>query len=122
MNAPYFESSEQLDCFFPSSLHKIKFHIYQNISKCSIHGLISFKYNNTCDLCDKIIHEYNKSRIILNKCLVIHEEVINVFPTTEKLSFCLAHVRIIGSMECGRLEMIVSALMHQNIYKVENIM
>ena len=31
MNAPYLESSEQLDRLFPASFHKIKFHIYQNI-------------------------------------------------------------------------------------------
>ena len=33
-NVPYLESSEQLDRLFPASLHKIKFHIFQNISKC----------------------------------------------------------------------------------------
>ena len=41
------------------------------------------------------------------KCFVIHEEVIDIFhdkmyiPTIEKLSFHIAHVRIIGSMEYG---------------------
>ena len=40
-----------------------------------------------------------------NKCFVFNEEVIDVFhdkgciPTIEKLSFNLAYVRIIGSME-----------------------
>ena len=38
MNAQYLESSHQLDRFFPDSLHKIKFHIFQNISNCFIHG------------------------------------------------------------------------------------
>ena len=37
INAPFLESSEQLNRFFPASLHKIKFHIFQNISKCLIH-------------------------------------------------------------------------------------
>ena len=38
----------------------------------------------------------------------LHEEVIDIFhvkiyiPTIEKLSYYLAHVRIIGSMECGK--------------------
>ena len=53
MNAPNLELLEQLDHFFPASLHKIKFHIFQNISKCPIHGLRPFKYNNTCGLCDE---------------------------------------------------------------------
>ena len=46
MNAPHLESSEQLDIFFPASLHKIKFHIFQNKAKCSIHALRPLKYNN----------------------------------------------------------------------------
>ena len=59
MNAPYLESSEQLDCLFPTSLHKIKLHIFQNIPKISIHGLRQFKYNNTCKLCDNICDKHN---------------------------------------------------------------
>ena len=34
MNATYLESSKQLHCFFPDSHHKIKNHVFQNISKC----------------------------------------------------------------------------------------
>ena len=52
MNDPYLESPEQMDRFFPDSLHKIKFHIFQNISKYSIRGLKQFKYKKTCDLCN----------------------------------------------------------------------
>ena len=54
MNSPYLESSEQLDILFPDSLHKTKFHIFQNIPKCYVHRLIPFKCKNTCELCDKI--------------------------------------------------------------------
>ena len=32
-NAPYLEPTEQLDCLFPASLHKIILHIFKNISK-----------------------------------------------------------------------------------------
>ena len=45
---------------------------------------------------------------MVNKCFVIHEEVIDVLNNKfyivkiEKLSFYLAHVRILGSMECGK--------------------
>ena len=69
MNDPYLESSEQLDRFFPSSLHKIKFHIFQNISKFLIHGLRPFKYKNTCDLCDNIKYKYKIGRIMAKKYL-----------------------------------------------------
>ena len=55
MNAIYLESSEQLGRLFTASLHKIKFRMFQNISKCSIHGLILFKYKTMCELCDNIL-------------------------------------------------------------------
>ena len=87
MNAPYLESSEQLDCFFPASLHKIKFHIIKNIYKFSIHGLIPFKYKNACELCDNIIDKDKRGRIRLKKCLVIHEEFIDVFHD----KICISH-------------------------------
>ena len=79
MNAPYLESSEQLRHLFPTSLNKIKFHVFQNISKCSIHGLRPFKYKNMCELCDNILGKYKRGRIMEKKCFVLHEEVIDVF-------------------------------------------
>ena len=82
MNAHYLESSEQLYRLFPSSLHKIKFRIFQNISKCSIHGLRSFKYNNTFKLCDNIFDKDRRPIIIVKKVFVLHEEVIDVFHET----------------------------------------
>ena len=45
---------------------------------------------------------------MVKKCFVLHKEVIGVFyekfyiPTIEKLSFHLANIRILGSMECGK--------------------
>ena len=87
MNAPYLESSEQLDHFFPASLHKIKFCIFQNIYKFSIHILKPFKYNNTFELCDIIFDKDKRGRIMVKKCFALHEEVIYVFH--EKNSFPL---------------------------------
>ena len=57
-----------------------------------------------CGFCDIIPDKDTKGRIMVKKCFVLHEEVIDVFhekiiTTIEKLSFHLAHVRIIGSME-----------------------
>ena len=98
MNDPFLESSEQLDRFFPASLHKIKFHIFQNISKYSIQGLRPFIHKNMCELCDIIPDKDKKGIIMVKKCFVLHEEVIDVsheifyIPTIEKLSFHLAHI------------------------------
>ena len=85
MNAPYLEPSEQLDNFFPASLHKIKFHIFKNVSKCLIHGLIPFKYKNTCELCYNMLDKEKKGILMVKLCFVIHEEVIYVFH--EKITF-----------------------------------
>ena len=73
MNAPYLESPEQLHRLFHASIHKIKFHIFQNMSKFLIRGLITFKYKNTCDLCDNILDKDKKVILMAKKCLVIHE-------------------------------------------------
>ena len=85
MNVPDVESSEKLDSSSPAFLHKIKFHMFQNISKCSIHILRIFKYENTCELCDNILDKEKKVRIMVKKCFVLHEEVIYVFH--EKTTF-----------------------------------
>ena len=57
-----------------------------------------------CELCDNIQYKDKRGRIMMKKCFVFHEEVIYFFneffyiPTIEKMSFHLAHVRIIGSI------------------------
>ena len=66
MNAPYLESSEKLDHFFTYSLHKIKFHIFQNISKCLIHGLRLFKSKNRRELFDNIQEKDRRGIITVN--------------------------------------------------------
>ena len=59
---PYLEASEQLDRFFPTSLHKIKFHMFQNISEFSKnYSLIPFKYIITLELCDDIIDKLKRN-------------------------------------------------------------
>ena len=79
MNAPYLYSSEQYNCFFPASLHKMKYHIFQNISKFLIHRLIPFEYKNKCDLCNNILDKYKIGIIMVNKCSVLHDEVMYFF-------------------------------------------
>ena len=65
MNAPFLESSEQINIFFPDYLHKIKFHLFQNISKCLIHILRPFKHKNMCELYDIIPDQDKKGRIMV---------------------------------------------------------
>ena len=109
MNASYLELSEQLDCFFPASLHKIRFQIFQIISKCSIYGLRPFKYKNKCDIFDKILDKDNRGRIMVKKCFVLHEEVIYVFhdkfyiPTIENCHLILLMSGLLVQFNTGRL-------------------
>ena len=53
--------------------------MFKNISECSIHRLIPFKYKNKCELCDNIIDKYKTERIMVKKVFVLHEEIIDVF-------------------------------------------
>ena len=78
-NAPFLESTEKFDRFVPASLQKTKFHIFQNIYKMLIHGLRPLKYKNMCELCDIILDKDKKGRIMVNKCFVLHQEVIYFF-------------------------------------------
>ena len=99
------------------------FHIFQNIPKCSIHSLRPFKYKNMGELCDKKLDKDKKGRLMAKKGFVLHEEVIDVFhekyyiPTIEKVSFHLAHVRILGSMEYGKTR---NDCFHGNTLKILN--
>ena len=70
MNAPFLESSEQLNRFFLAPLHKSRFHIFQK-SKCSIHGLRPFKHKHICESCDIIPDKENKDRITVKKYILI---------------------------------------------------
>ena len=78
MKATYLEPSKHLDRLFPGSLHKIKFHIFQNIPKFSIHVSIPLKYKNICELCDRKKDKEKSGKIILN-IFVLNEGVIDVF-------------------------------------------
>ena len=61
-----------------------------------------------CGLCDIIPDKDKKGRIMVKNCFVLHEEAMNFFHeeyyilTIEFFSSHLAHVRILGSMECGK--------------------
>ena len=119
MNAPYLESSEQLHCLFPDSLHKIKFHIFQNIYKFLIQVLRPFKYNNTCELCADILDKDNRGRIMVKKCFFLNEKVIDIFhefftsPKYKSCHFILLMSGLLVQWNVGRLEIIVSTIMYQ---------
>ena len=118
INAPYLESSEQLHRFFHASLHKIKFHIFKSIYKCYFHGLIPFKYKNTCELCDKI-QDTNKIVIIMvNYCSVFHDEVFDVFhknyiPTINFFHLILILSGLLVQWNAGILKIIILMIMYQ---------
>ena len=51
------------------------------MSKCSIHGLRTFKYKNTFELCANTQDKYKMGKIIVNECFSLHKEVIGVLVT-----------------------------------------
>ena len=67
IKAPGLEPQKHINRLFPGSSHKIKFQIFQNISKYSIHGLIPFKYKNICELCDIKEYKCKRGKIMVNK-------------------------------------------------------
>ena len=65
----------------------------------------------------------------MKKCFVLHGEVIDVFhekhyiPTIKKISFHIDHVRILGSMECGKTRnYCFHSNASKNSVKLKNIM
>ena len=71
MNVPALESRKILDLLFPGYFHKIKSHIFQHLSKCSINELIPFKYKNICKFCDGTQDKENKGKIMSKKSFVL---------------------------------------------------
>ena len=112
MNASYLESSEQLGRFFPTALHKIKLHIFQNICKYFFNGSIPIKYKNTCQLCDNILGKDKRGQIMVKKYVNIHEEVIGIFhenftfPKQINCNFILLMSGFLVQWNLGTLEMI----------------
>ena len=75
-----------------------------------------------CELCDNILDKYKEDKLTVNKCFVIHEEVIDVFNekyyirTIEKCHFIFLVAGFLVQLNVERLEMIVSTLiMHKTI-------
>ena len=81
MNAPYLESSEQLNRLFAGSLNQINFHIFKNISKYSIHILRPFKYKNMCKLCDITEEKEREGKIRRIKVLFFTRKLLISFIT-----------------------------------------
>ena len=110
---------EQIDFFFPASVHKIKSHIFKNIYECSIHELIPFKYNNTHDLCDKLQDKDRRGNITVKKCFVLQKEVIDVIhdkkivPPNKNSLFILPMLQFLVQWNMGGLEIIFFMIMYQ---------
>ena len=54
MNPPDLQLFKNLECFSPVDSNITKYHIFHNISKCSICALIPFKYKITCNSYENI--------------------------------------------------------------------
>ena len=68
----------------------------------------------------------NKSKLMVRKCFVLREEVMDIFHgkyyihTIENCHFILLMSVFLVQWNVGRIEVIVSALMHQKQYKVKH--
>ena len=93
--------------------------------KISIYGLRPFKYNNTCELCDKILNRDKRGIIMVNKYFALHEEDMDVFhdklyiPTIEKCHLVFLMSGFLAQWNVRRIEVIVSVTMYQKIYKAK---
>ena len=86
---------------------KIKFHVYRDVSRCSICGVLPFDGRKLCMTCNNQADPSLKGRLHTKKEIVLLEETITSFhqnyymPSIEKLAYHLAHVRILGSNHVG---------------------
>ena len=89
--------------FLYSSLHRNKFHIFQSISKCLIHGLRPL---NIITCVSYVITYKTKTReeelwwrnVMLFTRNLLMSFMIFLHSHNRKMSFYLAHIRILGSM------------------------
>ena len=86
---------------------RIKFHVYQDMTKCSLHGSRPLTEVKKCSLCDALPEDALKGSLSTRKNLVLHETSINEFHANyystaiAKLAFHLPHVQILGTNEVG---------------------
>ena len=65
--------------FFPGSSHKIKFHIFQNMSNHPIHGLRAFKYYNTFEVYERTQDKDKRPRIQMKNVLFFVKRLLISF-------------------------------------------
>ena len=86
---------------------KIKFHVYRDVSRCSICGVLPFDEGKVCMKCNDETDPSLKGRVYTKKEIVLLGEKISSFhqnyymPAIEKLAYHLAHVRMLGSNHVG---------------------
>ena len=87
----------------------IRFHIYHIIGHCTAHGRIPLKDKKIFYMCEQESLPDKSTKIYTRKELVMMETTISDFhtsfyiPAIQKLAFCLPHVRILGTNNCGEL-------------------
>ena len=105
INLPDQEMDNQNSDTTPS----IRFHIYHIISHCTSCGTIPLKDKKMCYMCKQEYSPDESTKIYTRKELVMTETTISDFYTSfyilviQKLAFHLAHVRILGTNQCGEM-------------------
>ena len=79
----------------------IKYRVYKNINRCSVHKKILLNVNEKCSEYDISGEQQSHSKISTRKEIIHMDLLIDVFqiyhyiPSVEKFSFQLAHVKIL---------------------------
>jgi hypothetical protein len=85
----------------------IRFHVYENFSQCTIHGLLTLRAKE-CPGCISLADGIKKGKIGTRKHLTLLVRPIGTFmndfyiPALLKYAYHLPHVIILGKQECGR--------------------
>jgi hypothetical protein len=87
---------------------KIKFHYYENATKCSKHGDLNLRVTQ-CDHCNQFPIGKKKGQVRTRKHLALKEEAIEDFlnefyiPKLKEYRYHLPHVKILSHNDCSRL-------------------
>jgi hypothetical protein len=87
---------------------KIRFHLYQNVTKCTKHGLLDPKAK-TCNECDTFAEGAKKGKVRTRKVLHLLERTIGTFfsdhylPTLERYAYHLPHVSILSKNHSAKM-------------------
>ena len=92
----------------PHTYPKIHFHVYINVSHCTMHGIHPNGENTTCCMFSTVASADTTEKIYTQKDIVLLQKYITeshkkfYILAIQKLVFNFTHVHIIGTHNCGK--------------------